>query len=91
MATKLMMRFGVTPNLSSVTGGMFPQSLQSGSKTINTNIIQENPPSNVPLSLPYANRTEKVINNFFKSPLLEGEAKEKNQVCKKIRDIYFFI
>ncbi|CAH1441934.1 unnamed protein product [Lactuca virosa] len=51
-ATKLMMKFGMTPNLSSVTGGMFPQSLQL--------------------------QSEKVINNFLKNPLLEGEA--KNQV-----------
>lgn len=82
MATKLMMKFGVTPNLSSIAGGMFPQSLQSGN-TINTNTIQENLSSNVPLnsSSSYsANRTEKVISNFLQSPLLEGEPNEaKNQ------------
>ncbi|XP_023766622.1 uncharacterized protein LOC111915184 isoform X1 [Lactuca sativa] len=81
-ATKLMMKFGMTPNLSSVTGGMFPQSLQlqSGSKTktITTTMTQENVSSKPPLTSSYANHTEKVINNFLKNPLLEGEA--KNQV-----------
>ncbi|KAL7617442.1 hypothetical protein Lser_V15G02116 [Lactuca serriola] len=81
-ATKLMMKFGMTPNLSSVTGGMFPQSLQlqSGSKTktITTSMTQENVSSKPPWTSSYANHTEKVINNFLKNPLLEGEA--KNQV-----------
>lgn len=96
-ATKLMMRFGVTPNLSSVTGGMFSQSLQSGNTInealtdprgttsrhgdLNTTMIQENLSSKNLLSSSYANRTEKVINNFLQSPLLEGEPSEvKNQV-----------
>lgn len=85
-----MMKFGMTPNLSSVTGGMFPQSLQlqSGSKTktITTTMTQENVSSKPPLTSSYANHTEKVINNFLKNPLLEGEA--KNQVCKKCN--FFF-
>lgn len=74
--TNLMMRFGVTPNLSSAAGGMIPQSLQSG-KTINTTMIQENLSPKTPLSSSYANHTEKVISNFLQSPLLEGEAKNE--------------
>lgn len=79
-ATKLMMRFGVTPNL-------FSQSLQGGN-TINDD--DQNPLMKLaatgstsdlntrmknPLNLSYGSRTEKVINNFLQSPLVEGEAK----------------
>ncbi|KAM0015386.1 hypothetical protein Hdeb2414_s0032g00710291 [Helianthus debilis subsp. tardiflorus] len=91
-AAKLMMRFGVTPSLPSVTAGMIPPLSQSGISTINPmeNMMKlasgstskdgdlstsEKFPSS---SSSYASRTEKVINNFLQSPLLEGET--KNQV-----------
>nr|XP_043621683.1 uncharacterized protein LOC122593356 [Erigeron canadensis] len=94
-ATKLMMRFGVTPNLSSVAGGMLPQSLQSGTSTLSplANLMKSETGStsidgdlSTTQKLPsssssYASRTEKVINNFLQSPFLEGEPSEaKNQV-----------
>ncbi|KAI3501067.1 hypothetical protein L1887_28925 [Cichorium endivia] len=86
-ATKLMVRFGVTPNISSVAGGMFSQSIQTGNQALTstsqhgdlntTTTIQENLLSKTPLtSSSYASRTEKVINNFLQTPLLDA----KNQV-----------
>lgn len=90
--SKLMKKFGVTPTLSSVDGGVFPQSSLGGDSTINPlgNMMKlaTGPTSGdgdlstseklSSSSSSYASRTEKVISNFLQSPLLEGEA--KNQV-----------
>ncbi|KAI3727435.1 hypothetical protein L6452_16048 [Arctium lappa] len=84
-ATKLMMRFGV-----GVPPNLFSQSLQSGN-TINDD---QNPLMKLatgstsdlntrmknPLNMSYGSRTEKVINNFLQTPLVEGEAKNVDQV-----------
>ncbi|KAI3711050.1 hypothetical protein L2E82_40854 [Cichorium intybus] len=88
-ATKLMVRFGVTPNISSVAGGMFSQSIQTGNQALTSTSLRhgdlnttENLLSKTPLtSSSYASRTEKVINNFLQTPLVGGESSEaKNQV-----------
>lgn len=92
-ATKLMMRFGVTPSLPSVAGDLLPQSLKCGNTTINPlgnmmNLAATGSISPVadiskiekPTSS-YESHTQKVINNFLQSPLLESETSEaKSQV-----------
>ncbi|KAL8253689.1 hypothetical protein R6Q59_031910 [Mikania micrantha] len=88
--TKLMMRFGATPTLSNVGGGMFPQLSQNDDNTINPlgnmmkltsskdgGEMRTSEKFESPGSS-YASRTEKVISNFLQSPLVEGEA--QNQV-----------
>ncbi|KAK9071797.1 hypothetical protein SSX86_008226 [Deinandra increscens subsp. villosa] len=90
--TKVMMKFGATPTLSNVAGGLFPQSSQSGNSPINplgnmmklaTGSTAKDEDLSTSEKFPstgssYASRTEKIISNFLQSPLLEGEA--KNQV-----------
>ncbi|XP_076958520.1 uncharacterized protein LOC143634274 [Bidens hawaiensis] len=100
-ATKLMMKFGMTPNLSNVAGGMLPQLSQSGNNVLNPmgNMMKlatgstakdgdlsasEKFPSS---SSSYASRTEKVISNFLKSPVLEGEAKSQAGHLQSEKDI----
>lgn len=93
-ATKLMVRFGVTPSLPSVAGDLLPQSLKSGNTTINPlgnmmNLAATGSISPVAdiskIEIPsssYESHTQKVINNFLQSPLLESETSEaKSQVC----------
>lgn len=79
-ATKLMMRFGVTPSL---VGGI---SLPSGNSSMGNmmnlatagSTSRDGDLSTKEKLASYPSRTEEVINNFLQSPLLEGEA--KNQV-----------
>ncbi|PWA76862.1 hypothetical protein CTI12_AA228740 [Artemisia annua] len=86
-ATKLMTRFGVTPNLSTVAGGMLPQSLQSGNSTMSPlmNLATGTKSRDGDLtttekltsfSSSFPSRTDKVISNFLQSPLVEGEPSE---------------
>ncbi|KAI3787649.1 hypothetical protein L1987_42261 [Smallanthus sonchifolius] len=100
-ATKLMMRFGMTPTLSSVAGGVLPQSLRSGNSAINPlgNMMKlaTGPTSgdgdlstsekSSSSSSSYASRTEKVISNFLQSPLLEGEAKSQVGHLQSEKDV----
>ncbi|XP_071691043.1 uncharacterized protein [Rutidosis leptorrhynchoides] len=92
-ATKLMMRFGVTPSLPSVAGDILPKSLQSGdNNTVNPlgnmmNLATGSIPPVADLSTTdkssslYASHTQKVISNFLQTPLLETETVEaKSQV-----------
>ncbi|KAJ9549979.1 hypothetical protein OSB04_022522 [Centaurea solstitialis] len=77
-ATKLMMRFGATPsmllqtaNTSAINDHVQNPLIKlatSGEGDLNTRMKG-------PLNLSYGSRTDKVINNFLQSPLVEGEAK----------------
>ncbi|XP_076915678.1 uncharacterized protein LOC143575115 isoform X2 [Bidens hawaiensis] len=100
-ATKLMMKFGVTHNLSSVAGGMLPQLSQSGNSALNPmgNMMKLATGSTTKdgdlstnekfssSSSSYASRTEKVISNFLQSPLIEGEAKSQAGPLQSEKDI----
>ncbi|KVH95571.1 uncharacterized protein LOC112527851 [Cynara cardunculus var. scolymus] len=68
-ATKLMMRFGVTPNLFSQSG----DDRNPLATDLNTRMKES---LKNPLSLSHGSRTEKVISNFLQTPLVEGEAKK---------------
>ncbi|KAK1421659.1 hypothetical protein QVD17_24161 [Tagetes erecta] len=99
--TKLMMKFGVTPTLSSVAGGVFPQSSLGDNSAINPlgNMMKlaTGPTSGYgdlstseklsSSSSSYASRTEKVISNFLQSPLLEGEAKNQVEPLQTEKDV----
>lgn len=84
-ATKLMVRFGVTPDLSSVvTQGMSLQGAPLGNMMKSTTGDETEKLS----SSSYASRTKKVINNFLQTPILEqGEAKNP-QVCNNVDSLH---
>ncbi|PQM40830.1 uncharacterized protein Pyn_12283 [Prunus yedoensis var. nudiflora] len=92
--TKMMVKFGVAPNLA-IGQGALPSSLQRAIGIVNDPSSQNPMGSSMQLAtklpdhksqgLPGYGNTEKVLSSFLQNPVLKGEESEPNEAAGRLR------